>query len=134
MRLSKSTFTAATLLAAITWAGAARAEHFQTRVFHAVANGPTVILAHWTCWFPENCRYAPCHMTTLQEPKLGSVRPSVSPGRVPSDGGACAGKPVPVLNITYTPKANAHGADEVILETHSDNGWGHRIEISVDVP
>jgi len=114
----------------------AAAENFQTLNYHSVANGPTVVLKSWTCWFgpDRGCRYAPCHMTTAQQPKLGTLRPLVSPGVIPTSGGACAGKPIPEMNMLYTPKPGAHGADEILLRTQSDNGWRHDIYIHVEVP
>jgi hypothetical protein len=111
-------------------------QNFQTLTYRATATGPTLILAKWTCWFgsDQDCKYAPCHMTTVQEPKLGKLRPAVSPGVIPANGGVCAGRPVPVLNITYTPKPGAHGSDEVVLESRSENYSRHMIHIYVEVP
>ena len=113
--------------------GAASAQPMQTYAYHWVAHGPTVVLPAWTCWFPKNCKYAPCHMHTVQEPQLGLLTPSVATGQIPAYAGVCAGKPIPNLTLTYTPKPGAHGEDKMTLETHSDNGHSHRIEISVDV-
>src|SRR5215471_9735552 len=79
------------------------AQEFKTQSYRLTANGPTVILKNWTCWFSSNagCKYAPCHMTTVQKPALGRLMPSVKPGTIPASGGQSAGKPVPVLTITY---------------------------------
>ena len=108
----------------------------QDFTYRFTAHGPTVVLSSWTCWFgvDRGCKYAPCHMTTAQEPKLGRLRPSVAPGTIPASGGSCAGNPVPVLNMTYTPSRGAHGSDQIVLESRSENGSSHTIHIHVDVP
>ena len=112
------------------------AEEFKTRSYRLTANGPTVILKNWTCWFGSDagCKYAPCHMTTLQKPALGTLKPSVEPGTIPASGGRCAGKPAPVLTITYTPRHGAHGAEEIVLRSISDNGARHILNFHIDVP
>jgi len=123
-------------LAAISAApvGAAAAEPVQTLSYSFTANGPTVVLSKWTCWFGADCAYAPCHMTTARTPALGALAPRVEPGVVPSSGGRCAGMPVPVLTITYTPRRGVHGADEVVLRSNSDNGFRHVINIHIEIP
>jgi len=120
---------------AILAAPAAPPAHAQmvTLHYHSIANGPTAAVSNWTCWFPD-CRYAPCHMQTVQSPQLGVLRPSVHSGRIPESGGICAGRPITALTLTYTPRKGAHGTDFIILETHSDNGASHRLEVTVDVP
>jgi hypothetical protein len=110
------------------------AETTQTLTTSFTANGPTVILDKWSCWFGADCRYAPCHMTTVSEPRLGRLTPDVGSGAIPSAGGRCMGKPVPVLTIVYTPRPGAHGADEVVLRSNSDNGSRHVLNIHVEVP
>lgn len=134
MDSSRSAFAVLLILAVAPVA--ARAQSMETLTYHAVARGPTVVLPWWSCWFGEEkgCKYAPCHMQTVQAPRLGLLKPSVSPGQIPSRGGVCAGKPIPVMTLTYSPRSAAHGEDQIILETHSDNGLAHRIEITVDVP
>ena len=134
MSISRPTL-AALILLAVTPAPST-AQTMETRTYHAVAHGPTVVLPWWSCWFGQDkgCKYAPCHMHTVQAPRLGVLTPSVVPGQIPARAGVCAGKPVPVMTLTYSPKPDVHGADQIILETHSDNGLSHRIEISVDVP
>ena len=112
-----------------------RAQNLEVRAFHVVANGRVAALKDWTCWFgPPGCKYAPCHMRTVQEPSLGVLRPKAHPGTIPERGGVCAGKPITMLDLIYTPRRGAHGTDSIVLETHSDNGLAHRIEITVDVP
>ena len=111
----------------------AKADEFTRLSYEFTANGPTVILAGWTCWFAD-CEYAACHMTTLQMPALGVLRPSVRQGMIPSTAGKCAGKPVPVLTITYTPRHGAHGRDEVVLRSIADNGGRHVIVIHIVLP
>ena len=108
----------------------------ETRSYRLTASGPTVILKNWTCWFGPDagCRYAPCHMSTVQKPALGTLNPSVTPGSIPAAGGQCAGRPVPVLTITYTPHRGARGADEVVLRSASDNGARHILNFHIDVP
>jgi hypothetical protein len=106
----------------------------ETRTSRFVANGPIVILANWTCWFGGSCKYAPCHMNVVQKPTLGTVAPAVHHGVLPPEAGSCAGKPAPLLNITYTPRAEAHGSDEVVLRSMSENGLRHTLNIHVDIP
>jgi hypothetical protein len=108
----------------------------ETLSYRFIANGPTVVLNRWTCWFGPNggCKYAPCHMTTVQQPRLGRLKPAVISGSIPANGGACAGRPVPMLNMTYTPSPGGHGVDQMVLESHSENGLSHTIYILVDVP
>ncbi len=114
----------------------AEAQDANTLTYRWVANGPTIVLRDWTCWFgaADGCKYAPCHMTTAQEPTLGKLTPKVSPGVIPANGGSCAGRPVPVLNIKYTPKRGAHGDDQIVLQSNSENGFHHTIYIHVQVP
>jgi hypothetical protein len=115
--------------------GAATAPiHAETLSYRFIASGPTLVLNQWTCWFRADCKYAPCHMTTVQKPILGRLKPSVVPGVIPPAGGLCAGKPVPMLNMTYTPSRGAHGLDQMVLESHSENGSSHTIYIYVQVP
>ncbi|WP_457817302.1 hypothetical protein, partial [Staphylococcus aureus] len=85
-------------------------------------------------WFPTNCRYAPCHMVTVQKPRLGTLRPSVSPTHLPATMSTCAGAPVPGLTIIYTPRPGAHGRDEVVLRSIAENGGRHILRIHVEVP
>jgi hypothetical protein len=109
------------------------AEDFQTRSSRFSATGPTVILANWTCWSGD-CKYAPCHMSVVQKPALGTLTPSVRKGVFPFSAGQCAGKPAPLLNITFTPRSGAHGSDDVVLRSMSDNGSRHILNIHIDVP
>jgi hypothetical protein len=104
-----------------------------TQSFRFSANGPTLILSNWTCWYAD-CRYAPCHMTVVQKPTLGSLTPTVRHGVFPASSGQCAGKPSPILNITFTPRAGAHGSDDVVLRSMSENGSRHTLNIHIDVP
>jgi hypothetical protein len=131
------TIWGATLLAgfaAVATPTLAQAQNMETRTYHVVATGRTKALS-WTCWFPPpECKYAACHMKTIQEPTLGSLRPRVRAGTIATPGGACDGKPTTVLDLFYTPRRGAHGTDSIVLETHSDNGLNHRLEITVDVP
>lgn len=110
------------------------AEEFQMHSSRFVANGPVVVLANWTCWFPTTCKYAACRVTTVQKPTLGTLKSVVGPSVVPAMGGQCAGKPIPALTITYTPRPGAHGGDEIVLRSIADNGGRHMMNIHVDVP
>ena len=124
-------FTVAALLAV----SPARAQLAETVSFHAVAHGRTVVLANWTCWFgPPSCGYAPCNMHTVEDGKLGAIRPRVHAGSIPARGGECAGKPTTVLDLIYTPRPGAHGTDQIVLDTHSDNGHSNHILLTVEVP
>jgi adenylate cyclase len=78
--------------------------------------------------------YAPCHMTIVQKPTLGTLTPSVRHGVFPAAAGQCAGKPAPLLNITFAPRSGAHGSDGVVLRSMSDNGSRHTLNIHIDVP
>lgn len=121
------------LAAALLALSPARAEEFKRLEYHFAATGPTRILSGWTCWFAD-CKYADCHMTTLQRPKLGALRPVASSGVIPAPGGRCARHPAPVLAILYTPRPGAHGADEVTLRSIADNGGRHILHFHIDVP
>ena len=110
------------------------AEEFKTLSFRFTANGPTAIVDKWTCWFDADCQYAACHMTTVRKPTLGTLKPFAGPGAIPAWAGRCAGKPVPVLTITYTPRPGVHGVDEIVLRSIADNGGRHILNIHIDVP
>jgi hypothetical protein len=105
----------------------------ESQSFRFSAKGPIQILSNWTCWYAD-CRYAPCHMTVVQQPTLGALTPEVRHGVFPASAGQCAGKPSPILNITYTPRSGAHGSDEVVLRSMSENGSRHTLKIHIDVP
>lgn len=111
----------------------AEAQGFETASRQVVANGPTVILPRWTCWYPD-CTYASCHMTTIQEPSLGRLTPHVTKVPIPPNGGACAGRPIAELSITYTPRLGAHGIDTVVMRSMADNGGRHLLYFRVIVP
>lgn len=122
------------LAAAPLTATRAAAQQFETLDYNFVAAGPIQIVSGWTCWFP-NCRYAPCHMVTVQKPRLGMLRPSVSRTQVPMTlGNACSGASLPGLTIVYTPRPGAHGSDEVVLRSMAENGGRHILRIHVEVP
>jgi len=111
----------------------AAAQDFVTQDYRFTANGPLKLLDAWTCWFPS-CKYAACHMTTIKQPTLGRLTPRVGPTQIPAQGGVCAGQPVPGLTLTYTARAGAHGADEVVLRSIADNGQRHMLTFHIDVP
>jgi hypothetical protein len=118
---------------ALLWYSTAHIAAEESQSFRFSAKGPTLILSNWTCWYPD-CRYAPCHMTVVQKPTLGTLTPAVRHGVFPASAGQCAGKPSPTLNITFTPRPGAHGSDDVVLRSMSENGSSHTLNIHIDVP
>jgi hypothetical protein len=126
--------TLAALFAAAAIDGPALAQNVVPLSYNFTANGPTVVLDKWTCWFGSGCKYAPCNMRIVQEPRLGRLRPKVSQGTIPQSGGVCAGTPIVVMSMWYTPRPGAHGFDQFVLDSRSENGSHHVISISVDVP
>ena len=118
---------------ALLWYSTVHIAAEESQSFRFSAKGPTLILSNWTCWYPD-CRYAPCHMTVVQKPTLGTLAPAVRHGVFPASAGQCAGKPSPTLNITFTPRRGAHGSDDVVLQSMSENGSRHTINIHIDVP
>jgi hypothetical protein len=118
---------------ALLWYSTVHIAAEESQSFRFSAKGPTLILSNWTCWYPD-CRYAPCHMTVVQKPTLGTLTPAVRHGVFPASAGQCAGKPSPTLNITFTPRPGAHGSDDVVLRSMSENGSSHTLNIHIDVP
>ena len=131
----KRFFVSSLLVAPLVTATApsSRAQDFVVQDHRLTANAAVNLLNGWACWFGD-CRFANCNMQTTKKPQLGALRVAVKPATIPSNGGACAGRPTPGLYVTYTPRPGAHGTDTVELRSIADNGGRHLLRYTITVP
>jgi hypothetical protein len=131
-----SRIVAAMLSAGLSWGTLVAAAHAQApkeETYRITAQGPTLLLNNWTCWHSD-CAFANCNARMVREPKQGAMQVRVRDTTIPRTAGRCAGRPTKGLNLTYVPRAGAHGVDEVTIRITADNGGNYLKRYLITLP
>ena len=82
----------------------------------ARANASTKI-DHYSGW-NDDCSFLTIDIDVVEKPRNGAVRPKLANGRIPRpqvgsrQGAACAGRPMKIIEVYYTPTRGFRGNDQ----------------------